>query len=209
MKVGSELVDAQIEMVINDAALAALTVKVSKIVFVITTNVAYVGTSTGWRRLSGEGALGDVRNSTLDESRFATENGNTWVLADGRDVTGSDWANLLLTNFIPDYRGIFLRGHDGGSGNDVDGDKSIATIYPDKTAINGLGVISSGAHQHSLYGGNGVDSYTSGYSSMKALNAGIASNAVISGGAHVHSLTGDTQTQPIHGITYIYIKINR
>lgn len=56
--------------------------------------------------------------STLDEVQFAKEMGEDnkvkplrlWVLADGVDITGSDYAAITGRTKVPDLRGMFLRG---------------------------------------------------------------------------------------------------
>lgn len=60
-----------------------------------------------------QGKVGDVIHSMLTEEQFIAENGAGWVLADGRDVTGSKYDTLILDGLggnIPDMRGQFLRG---------------------------------------------------------------------------------------------------
>ena len=56
---------------------------------------------------SAKGQLGDIRKSQLTEANFQGENGTEWILADGRDITGSDLALLTSTTTAPDLRGYF------------------------------------------------------------------------------------------------------
>lgn len=211
MEVKSELVDAQFEMIIDEAALAALTVKISKVVFVLSSQITYIGTTAGWVRLGGGGALGDVKHSALDPADFATENGATWIIADGRDVTGSDYHSLTALTTVPDYRGVFLRGKNESRADgfaDPAGEKVVGTDYADTTAVNGVAVTGVGDHSHSMPFGapksspQGMNNSSSGPSNNQGTVTGNA-------GAHTHALTGDVETSPNHGITYIYIKINR
>jgi len=66
--------------------------------------------------LSSSDALpvGTILQSLLTEAQYLSTVGNTkWVLADGRDITGSDFHNLTGTATAPDLRAMFLRGHNG------------------------------------------------------------------------------------------------
>ena len=67
----------------------------------------------------GTWKIGDVKQSFLTEAEFQAEHDDTWVLCDGRDVIGSDYAILkegdaVTSHNIPDMRGQFLRGKDHG-----------------------------------------------------------------------------------------------
>lgn len=57
-----------------------------------------------------QGKVGDIIHSMLTEEQFILENGGGWVLADGRDVTGSKYATVTGNTTVPDMRGQFLRG---------------------------------------------------------------------------------------------------
>jgi len=73
----------------------------------------------------GTWKIGDVKQSFLTEAEFQAEHDDTWVLCDGRDVIGSDYAILkegdaVTSHNIPDARGQFLRGLDTTEGVDPD-----------------------------------------------------------------------------------------
>lgn len=75
--------------------------------------------------------LGSIIQSMLEEPVFQAQQGSpapsTWVLADGRDVTGSAYQQLTGNTNIPDLRGIFTRGlNNGGSvaGTRADGNQN-------------------------------------------------------------------------------------
>jgi len=74
--------------------------------------------------------LGDIVSSMLDEGTFISVNGNGWVLADGRPVSGTDYAKLVSPT-VPDLRGVYLRGknysRDKAKGN-ADGDLAPGTF---------------------------------------------------------------------------------
>lgn len=74
----------------------------------------------------GTWKIGDVKQSFLTEAEFQAEHDDTWVLCDGRDVIGSDYAILkegdaVTSHNIPDARGQFLRGLDTSGVVDPDG----------------------------------------------------------------------------------------
>lgn len=227
MEVKSELVDAQFEMIIDEAALAALTVKISKVVFVLSSQVTYVGTTAGWTRLGGGGILGQTLSSELKPSEFAVEAGATWILADGRDITGSDLHSTTGRTSAPDHRGLVLRGINEDEDNlgsprvdglaDPDGQKAVGSSHASKTAVNGLSAASNGSHQHNAI----VENQGSGGSNYSSISATGWKNAISqdppfsrppvgeSAGSHTHTLSGDNETVSAHGSTYIYVKINR
>jgi hypothetical protein len=84
-----------------------------------------------------QGKVGDVIHSMLTEEQFIAENGAGWVLADGRDVTGSKYDTLILNGLggnIPDMRGQFLRGKNNTrlDGNeDPDGERDLGNAQGD------------------------------------------------------------------------------
>jgi hypothetical protein len=61
-----------------------------------------------------QGKVGDIIHSMLTEEQFILENGGGWILADGRDVTGSKYATVTGNTTVPDMRGQFLRGKNNG-----------------------------------------------------------------------------------------------
>jgi hypothetical protein len=79
--------------------------------------------------------VGEVKQSILTEAQFQSLYGDTWVLMDGRDVTGSDLAVVTGNNTLPDARGVFLRGKNNGrsDGNEnPDGESAIGTFQNDQ-----------------------------------------------------------------------------
>lgn len=92
--------------------------------------------------------VGDVKTSCLDETTFQGVHGTTWVLMDGRDVTGSRFQSLTGLANIPDARGTVLRGKDNGRGLDPHGDQAIGTYQADQMLEHkhdlGFGVIGYG-----------------------------------------------------------------
>ena len=59
------------------------------------------------RALEG-GEIGDIVMSSLSETQFnAQRPGGNWVLCDGRDVTGTEYAAVAGATTVPDLRGRF------------------------------------------------------------------------------------------------------
>ena len=124
-----------------------------------------------------QGKVGDVIHSMLTEEQFIAENGAGWVLADGRDVTGSKYDTLILGGLggnIPDMRGQFLRGKNNGrlDGNEnPDGDLALGTLQVD--AFQG--------HEHNqIYtsGANGSTSPGSSRDPITGPTTGIVSDGI-------------------------------
>lgn len=222
MEIKSQLIDAQIELVLNEASLPA-NGKPGRFMFILDTGTLVVDDGIIWKR-QGAGALGDVKQSSLKPQEFYAENGNTWVLADGRSVIGSDWSDLTLKTNVPDYRGLFLRSinddPDPTPGKEPpradglenpDGQKDVDEYTDEKTAVNNLSIGGAGAHNHNTraYGvGTGIFQHTT---VTTIETGGFANNQFNEGvGNHTHSITSsDNETAPKHGHVYTYIKINR
>ena len=97
---------------------------------------------------SDSGKLGDVKTSMLNEAQFQTLHGISWVLMDGRDVTGTDYDSLVFAGgggSIPDARGQFLRGANNGR---VDGQEN-----PDNNALGTQQTDKMQGHFHEIRNG--------------------------------------------------------
>lgn len=129
MIVKGQLEDAQLELS-SDVSLESP--KKGRVMVDSASLKVYIGDGSSWRSLASESALGEVRSSMLTEAQYATENGAEWILADGRDVTGSDYATATGNTTVPDLRGVFLRGKDHGTGVNPDGDLALGTFTDDK-----------------------------------------------------------------------------
>jgi hypothetical protein len=171
--------------------------------------------------------VGDIKQSTLTEPQFKAAIGpsqtNKWAYADGRDVSGSEYARVTGRTTLPDLRGAFLRGSGqnrtpswlGPGLNDWQGDK---TRLPDD-AFSGI-VSDAGNHIHGY-----VDALVDNTASTGS-NRGVKGDSRLDGeaflhpgyattgyaGAHNHTLTinggGDVETRPKnYGINF-FIKIN-
>jgi hypothetical protein len=56
-----------------------------------------------------EGKIGDVKYSLSEPIQFNQQNGEAWVLMDGRNIAGSKLAALTKQEILPDARGVFIR----------------------------------------------------------------------------------------------------
>lgn len=93
--------------------------------------------------------VGMIVQSMLTEAQFQAANGTNWVLADGRDVTGSVYASTTGGTNIPDLRGVVLRGKNNGRSDGFQnpvGDSTLGTYQGDQFLSHDHG---GGAHTHS------------------------------------------------------------
>lgn len=100
--------------------------------------------------------VGSIVKSMLDESTFQDQNGNPsperWVLADGRDVTGSAYQALTGDATIPDFRGNFLRAKNNGRSDgkeNPDGDLALGAYTASKFASH-MHSYSDPGHSHGI-----------------------------------------------------------
>jgi hypothetical protein len=78
--------------------------------------------------------VGMIVQSMLTEAQFQALNGTSWVLMDGRSVTGSTYSTVTGSNTIPDARGMVLRGKNNGRSDgsqNPDGDSSLGAYQGD------------------------------------------------------------------------------
>ena len=136
--------------------------------------------------------IGTVIPSLLTEVHLEQLVGGRWVLADGRDVSGTAYESLTGVSFVPDLRGVFLRGANGarmdGLGN-PEGDLVLGDYQADEIASHrhygpGVSVIANGP----MHGGHGVPSNES-------------NNAYWSG------YTGGTETRPRNVTVNYYVRV--
>lgn len=76
-------------------------------------------------------AIGSIEASDLTEAQYQAIRGVGYVVADGRNVSGSAYHALTGNATIPDLRDRFLRCKDYGAGNNSDGDTAIGTDQAD------------------------------------------------------------------------------
>ena len=161
--------------------------------------------------------VGDVKQSWLSETEFrgqltASER-TKWVLADGRNVSGSKFAAVTGQNNVPDLRGTYMRAA-GRNGTHTTWDARAArdqydyeTALP-KTAFTGT-TSTDGDHRHHLgswsrqsKGGNDYQ-IPDGWDTPKDTDPA---------GAHKHTVTinggGDSETRPRTTAINTFIKVN-
>lgn len=88
--------------------------------------------------------------SLLDETEFAGVQGPGWVLADGREVTGSAYHKLGKGTNVPDLRGMFLRGKNSGREDELanpEGDLVLGEVQGAQLAQHGH-VVTDPGHRH-------------------------------------------------------------
>tara|TARA_Y100001954_G_C15641504_1_gene517915 strand:- start:277 stop:855 length:579 start_codon:yes stop_codon:yes gene_type:complete len=119
--------------------------------------------------------IGTIKTSILGEDDFNNEHENEeWVLMDGRDVSGSEYAQLLNKNNVPDARGTFLR--PSGVGSALVGEIQDAALNNADLGFEftkgGGDTISMGSHNHKVY------KKTNGTQDFKEGGATIASKQI-------------------------------
>ena len=192
---------------------------------------------TAWNKVAvastmGAGAAGDlwmvgaIQQSVLTEPQFKTLLDATeqlkWVLADGRDVTGSKYAQLVGRNTVPDLRGAFLRmagqnnGNTAWNGGALNAFQEDSTARP-KTAFTGT-TGTDGAHTHTanpegyyaLKSGSGT--WAIGSATVHDARDGRMALNTSTAGAHAHNVTinggGDSETRPKNFGINFFIKVN-
>jgi hypothetical protein len=90
-----------------------------------------IGAAINWIIENTSQHVGDVQASMLTEAQFQAKRNTTWVLMDGRDVTGSDYATLTGNSTIPDARATVLRMKDNGRALDPSGDPVLGAYQVD------------------------------------------------------------------------------
>jgi len=146
--------------------------------------------------------IGDIKQSLLNLSQFQQQFGDCWVLIDGRDVSGSDYASITGKNTLPDARGRFARNEGGNSA-------PIGTIQNDSTAINGLNLNDPG-HSHNFHAPMYHQAVGTYYTNIDAAgNGGIAQVHNTQGSVTGISIqSSDIETRPDNFTVNMFIKIN-
>ncbi len=144
---------------------------------------------------TGGGAVGDIVASLLTEEQFQAIRGPNWILADGRDVQGSAFAQLFGNNFVPDLRGVFLRGKQNGR-NDGRGNETEA-------ALGEYQADAFARHQHGVApAAGGIAGFTT---NVKSAPSDPAGQYVLNGNT---GETGEDETRPENVTVNFFIRIN-
>lgn len=114
--------------------LSVVTVPDGQVMYLINDNIEVDGTLVVDGRFEelilDTESIGTMATSMLTEPQYQTEKGSQWILADGRDVTGSYYHAVTGFTIVPDMRGQFARGANNGR---IDGKEN-----PDGGALLGL-----------------------------------------------------------------------
>jgi len=166
------------------------------------------------------GAVGDVKYSIYNPTKFAEVNGSCWVPMDGRNITGKKLATLLGASTIPDASGLFIRSHPYSNGQDPDRTTQTQVAEFQEDAVQGHThtgeTLWEPDHEHSV---TGVWVQASGNTTTDGVgsNGGWYQHGGQSGTLspvidHEHSLnidfTGAVETRPINMNFYIYIRVD-
>lgn len=151
--------------------------------------------------LKPSASIGDIKASVLTELDLQAELDSTWVLADGRNVAGSDYATLTGQTNIPDLRGMFLRGRNNGRSDgwqNPDGELNLGQLQNDDFKIHSHNA--SGSFQ-ARSGPGGIGYY------------GLAENSSAPGASVGVSVfvdaNGGNESRPRNVTVNYFIKINR
>ncbi len=150
--------------------------------------------------------IGTVVSSLLSELAFQNIHGTDWVLSDGQDVTGSDYAVLTGRNTLPDFTGRFIRGA-GGNAAPIAETQDFNTAAPAGFTST---IPTGGPHNHQydqvLLSGSGVGG--DGGTWRSSLNPG-ANTAGTGNHDHTINITGwDIETRPSNVTVNFFVRIN-
>lgn len=141
---------------------------------------------------------------TYNASKAAKEPGcydicNMWVIADGRDVTGSEYARVTGRTTVPDLRGSFLRGAGTRAADATWVGGSINTHVEDSTRPPRTNFTVT-VNDPLTNNGNTRGIAGAGWGANEAyLFPGTSSRTVMG---------GDIETRPKHYVVSYYIRIN-
>ena len=144
-------------------------------------------------------AVGSVQQTFLSAVEFESIMGTDWVLADGRDVSGSLYETITGNATAPDCRGMFLRTVGGNA------EPTIGGTQVDATAVNGLN--DGGGHRHATAGTDSSGSLSAATWNFTSTGPSGTALSIQTGFANV-ALSGDTETRPVNITVNTFIKIN-
>lgn len=152
-----------------------------------------IGESVNWIIQNSADQVGDIKASMLTESQFQAQRNTTWVLMDGRDVTGSDYDTLTGNAIIPDARGRFLRMQNNGT-----------SINPDGTGLGGAQSDQVASHSHSVT----VQARDTSNNGSQRIHTGIDTGGNLLNFGFTSSSFGGNETRPKSLTVNYFIKIN-
>jgi hypothetical protein len=168
--------------------------------------------------------VGDIKQTVLAENELLAEMGAVefakWALADGRNVTGTDYAVRTGRGNLPDLRGAFFRMAGQNASNGSWNGGALNAYQEDATARskNPMTTNSDGSHQH--YSGAYYHAPSNKYGIVNNNTTGIvvantgtnfAQQLVntSSAGAHTHLIDGggDAETRPKSYAVNVFIRV--
>lgn len=152
--------------------------------------------------------IGMIISSMLTEIQFQATNGVGWILADGRNVAGSQYATTTGLTTVPDLRGMVLRGKNNGraDGNqNPDGDSALGAFQSHQFGSHNHG---GGSHAHNMTsnGTNGNAGTAAPYSSVAGPSYTNTDDIQASG--TIISTEGGNETRMKNVTVNHFIKIN-
>ena len=129
--------------------------------------------------------VGSVQQTFLGATEFESIMGSDWVLADGRDVTGSLYESVTGNSTVPDCRGRFLRTVGGNANATIGGtqeDEFASHNHAQQVLVGSGGSVGELPLANSPGGNNSFENPT--------------------------QVTGGTETRPVNITVNTYIKIN-
>ncbi|MGO7300223.1 hypothetical protein ACC718_11785 [Rhizobium ruizarguesonis] len=201
------------------AWIAALSAVVALLTAVVTlyTQVSQIVEASVLDRFRRDFApIGTIVSSILPPVDFAEATGEkeadtptkrTWILADGRDVSGSKYATTTHLPSVPNMQGMFLRGLARVDARKPGEFQDYATALPRQALTGTTG--DDGEHTH---GSGAVYSKTDKYDVPGGPVRSVGVSPTDPAGLHHHSVSinggGDSETRPPNVAVYFYIKIN-
>lgn len=157
--------------------------------------------------------VGEVKTAFLTEEQFQAIAGKNWVLADGRNVKGSEYHRVTGSITVPDMRSTVARMADHDAGLNPDGNLELGSYQADELDGHTHAVTDPG-HTHTLNpNGSGAGIYNAQANNMAAggaANAGIGSAPTIASnttGITINS-TGGSETRAKSTIVNFFVRIN-
>jgi hypothetical protein len=149
--------------------------------------------------------VGTVVSSLIPVAQFQALYGTfsakaPWVLADGRDVTGSEYAKVMGRNTVPDLRGAFFRGAGNNATQTGWAGGNINTYAEDSTKrpTTAFTTVVNDPLEHN---GNTRGIAGAGWGTNESYLFAGKSVRNVSGG-------GDAETRPKNYVVNYYVKIN-
>ncbi|MFZ9260931.1 MAG: phage tail protein, partial [Limnohabitans sp.] len=178
--------------------------------------VSYDATTGSWANES-KGIVGSIVQSLLSEAQFMAAAGHdavNWVLADGRSVAGSRYAQITGSATVPDLRGAFFRAAGQNSNNQANWNGgTVGSSHDDTTRMprTAFTTATAGSHSHGLTNGASYVKTSGGGHDLQPGASGAAegTSTFSTDGNHTHTINGgDAETAPVHYSLNTFLRIN-